>query len=87
MKPFFYSRLVVRMLVPGGLLVASPSVQACAVCWGEGGSKITDAMGLAILFLLGLVGLVLAGIVATFMVLARRARHFPVPADESALNL
>ncbi len=68
------------------LLSAAPSLQACAVCWGSVNSKVTDAMGFAILFLLGLLLLVLAGIASIFIILARRARQFPVPTDEAALN-
>jgi hypothetical protein len=67
------------------LLATAPSLQACAVCWGSANSKVTDAMGFAILFLLAVVGLVLAGIVVLFIVLARRARNFPVPTDGMAL--
>ncbi|NJK93494.1 MAG: hypothetical protein HC904_17780 [Blastochloris sp.] len=58
------------------------SVQACAVCWGKENGKITDAMGFSILFLLVLIGLVLMGVVTSFVVMARRASRFPVPSDE-----
>lgn len=50
------------------------SSYACAVCFGAPGTTVTLAIGNAILFLLGVVGLVLLSIVAFAICLAYRAR-------------
>lgn len=46
---------------------------ACATCFGRSDSALAEGMNMGILFLLGVVGLVLGGIVGFMVFLARRA--------------
>ncbi len=48
-------------------LALAPSAMACSVCFGDPSSPMTKGMNNAILFLLGVVGLVQFGIVAMFV--------------------
>ena len=59
------------------VLNAPPSASACAVCFGASDSPWGKALNWGILALLGVVALVLGGIVAFFMHMARRARMLP----------
>lgn len=55
-------------------LVLPQTVSACSVCFGDPSSPWAKALGLGILALLGVVLLVLGGIVAFFVFMAKRAR-------------
>jgi hypothetical protein len=75
-----YRRAPVRLL-PSGILVlawaAMPhAARACAVCYGAAGSDQTAGLNAAILFLLGVVGVVQAGLVAMFVAIWRRGRAY-----------
>lgn len=56
------------------------SAQACAVCFGSPASADTKALSFAILALLGVLGLVLAGVVAFIVYLGRHSHGLP-PTD------
>ena len=49
-------------------------VWACSVCFADPGSASSKGVVLAVLFLMGVVGLVLAAVMATLLVWSRRAR-------------
>ena len=53
----------------------APFVFACAVCFGDPNSSMTRAAQAGVLFLLGVVFFVLAGVAATILVWMRRARR------------
>lgn len=55
--------------------LAPRGAEACAVCFGAKGQPVTEAAGDAILFLLGLVGCVLAAIIAFIVCLVLRGRR------------
>ena len=67
------------------LLVSLPqSASACSVCFGDPSSPWAKALGLGILALLGVVLLVLGGIVAFFVFMARRARMTQITTPEES---
>ncbi|MGH9465668.1 MAG: hypothetical protein ACRD0X_08465 [Thermoanaerobaculia bacterium] len=49
---------------------------ACAVCYGAADSPETAGLNAAILFLLGIVAVVQAGLVAMFLAIRRRSRDY-----------
>lgn len=49
------------------------SLEACATCFGRSDSALAQGLNMGILFLLGVLLLVLGGLVAFFVYLARRA--------------
>jgi len=51
----------------------SPGAQACATCFGRSDSSLAQGLNMGILFLLGVLLVVLGGLVAFFIYLARRA--------------
>ena len=51
------------------------TVIACATCYGDPGSPMTQGLNFAILTMLGITVLVLGGCAAFMVVLARRARR------------
>lgn len=55
---------------------------ACAVCFGAAGSNVSNAMALAIFFMLGVLTLVLASFVGFFLYLQQRAKNPPPDYDE-----
>ncbi|MBE0541548.1 MAG: hypothetical protein IH623_09195 [Verrucomicrobia bacterium] len=57
------------------------SVAACTICYGDPESPLSRGLTWGITVLLGTVGMVLAGVVAFFVFLARKAAS--VRADES----
>jgi hypothetical protein len=72
------------------ITVLSPAkVQACAACYGQSDSPLAAGMNWGILSLLGFIGLVLAGVAAFFIFLARRSGQregkIPTQAMEQAL--
>ncbi len=59
------------------LMLAVPrAALACPVCFGQSDSPMAQGVNMGIFFLLGVVGVVLAGFAAFFVYLARRARMF-----------
>lgn len=55
-------------------LIAQQELWACPVCFGQNDSPMARGTNLGVLFLLGVVGFVLASFGAFFLYLARRAR-------------
>ena len=68
-----HSSFVIRTCALFALVLASPSVHACAVCFGNSDSKLTQGMLAGVLVLLLVVLSVLGGFVALFIFLAQRA--------------
>ncbi len=68
-------RFVVIVLIGSGILLSPVPVQACEVCFGAADDPATTAMNNAILFLLGVIGLVQVGFVGLFFDFRRRARR------------
>lgn len=68
-----------RLLVIGcwclALAVIAQSAMACPVCFGDPNSPMTKGTSNAILFLLGIVGMVQTGFIALFVSFRRRARE------------
>jgi hypothetical protein len=64
-----------RIIIPlmAALLAVAPGARACAVCFGNSDSKMTQGMLAGVLVLLLVVVAVLGGFVALFVHLARRA--------------
>lgn len=58
--------------------IATPSAQACAVCFGAPGSNVNDAMAMAIGFMLLILAAIFGFLVAFFFYLRRRA-NAPLP--------
>ena len=56
------------------LLLVPAAARACSVCYGDPDSPATRGMQMAIFFLLGLTGLVLAGFAAMFFYFSNRSR-------------
>ena len=64
----------VRFVVLALALAASPrTVWACAACYGQSDSPMAQGMNWGILSLLGVVVLVLGGVAAFFVYLARKS--------------
>ena len=55
-------------------LVLPPAASACATCYGDPEAPMTQGMNNAILFLIGIVGLVYVGIGKVFLDFRRRAK-------------
>jgi hypothetical protein len=68
-----HSKFVIRNFALLALLFASPALHACAVCFGNSDSKLSQGMLAGVLVLLLVVLSVLGGFVALFIYLARRA--------------
>ena len=68
------SLTVVAVLVAGGALLSSSPLQACEVCFGAADDPATLGMNGAILFLLGVIGLVQFGFVSLFWGFRKRSR-------------
>lgn len=82
MKWRTFFRTLVAALVMAGL--TQPAVGwACAVCYGEPDSPMSTGLTWGISVLLGVVGCVLAGIVAFFVHTTRKASTLPVSAPSS----
>lgn len=56
------------------LVLRAPETLACAVCYGDPQSPLTNGMNMAILSLLGITGGVLAAMVVFFVFVRKRAR-------------
>ena len=68
---------VIRILLAAAVLILPQTASACAVCFGASDSPWGKALNWGILALLGVVMLVLGGIVAFFVHMAKRARMMP----------
>lgn len=55
------------------------SLLACATCYGDPSSSLTQGMNMGILVMLGVTGLVLGGCGALFVMFARRAHRTALP--------
>ena len=64
----------VAVLVAGFVLVGGSPAQACEVCFGAADDPATLGMNNAILFLLGVIGLVQVGFVTLFWEFRKRSR-------------
>lgn len=62
-------------------LTILPDLLACATCMGPAGHKLNIAAGNAILFMVGIVCVVMAGVFAMIFNLVRRARKYGDPTD------
>ncbi len=69
-------RLLAASTTAAALAVLPRAAGACAVCYGAADSPQTAGLNAAILFLLGVVALVQAGLVAMFVAIARRGRAY-----------
>ena len=64
-------------------LIAPHTASACAVCFGNSDSTWNKAVNMGIIVLLGVVLLVLGGIVAFFVHMAKRARMPQITTQEN----
>ena len=69
------------------LQLCPSSLLACAACYGESDAPMAQGMNWGILSLLGVVGLVLGGVAAFFIYLARRSAAIAAQAPEPLLPL
>lgn len=58
-----------------GVLLSAPAAVACEACFGDPNNAATKGMNNAILFLLGVIGLVQVGFVSLFWQFRKRAKH------------
>ena len=65
-------------------MIALQSLLACPVCFGQSDSPMAWAMNAGILFMLVIVGGVLAGFASFFVHLVRRARLVEAPGSAGA---
>jgi hypothetical protein len=68
-----HSSFTIRGLAAAALFSLSTSAHACAVCFGNSDSKLTQGMLAGVLVLLFVVLAVLGGLVAMFIFLARKS--------------
>ena len=59
-------------------------ILACSICFGDPSSASSEGVTAAVLFLMGVAGVVLAGVVSTLFVWARRARQMEHQNRETA---
>jgi hypothetical protein len=76
------TRLRFYFLFALALAVLPPTADACSICFGEPGSPVAQGVVMGVLSLLGVVLAVLAGFVAFFIYIARRASSAASPAVE-----
>ena len=68
-------RVLLSALLLAGFMLGTPRVVlACPVCFGASDAPMALATNMGILFMLGVVGAVLAGFATFFVYLMRRAR-------------
>ena len=66
-----------RTLLIAVVLTAAPRVAlACPVCFGQNDSPLAKGVNMGVFFMLGIVGVMLAGFASFFIYLSRRARTF-----------
>lgn len=61
-------------------------VSACAVCFGAPDSQIAKGVSWSVIALLAIVMIVLTGVAAFFIYLAKRARETPLPPVSQTFN-
>jgi hypothetical protein len=66
-----------RVLITTGLVAAPRAALACPVCFGQSDSPMAWGTNMAIFFMLGLTGVVLAGFGGFILYLMRRAKLHP----------
>ena len=66
--------LVLLILLASAWLALPPAASACATCYGDPEAPMTQGMNNAILFLIGIVGLVYVGIGKVFLDFRRRSK-------------
>lgn len=71
-------RCVLAVLTVGMTLATAIPAHACAVCFGAPGSDVNNAMGMAIILMLGVLAVVLASFIGFFFYLRSRASA-PLP--------
>ncbi len=81
-------RWIRLLLLVAGLAVAAmpPAARACAACFGASDSPLAKGMNMGIFALLGVVGLVLGGIAAFFVYLAKRAKNVNTAEQEALVE-
>ncbi len=67
--------MMIPVSVAVALLVASDQAWACAVCFGDPESKMAKGAVAGVLFLVGVVTFVLAGVVGTGLLWVHRSRR------------
>jgi heme/copper-type cytochrome/quinol oxidase subunit 2 len=67
-------RIILAAMVAVALMTFAQAALACPSCFGAPDSQLTNGMNMAIVSLLGITGGVLAGFVAFFVHLRKRAR-------------
>jgi hypothetical protein len=76
-----------RMLLSGLVLALAlhpASLRACAACYGQSDSPMAAGMNWGILSLLVVIGVVLGGVSAFFIYLAKRSARAPLPPSTDA---
>ena len=68
LRPLWFGVLLAAWAAPS-------SAQACATCFGASDDKMAQGMNMGIMALLAVVAVVLAGVLATGIVLVHRARR------------
>lgn len=70
------TRVLRRMALVGVLvLLTTPAARACAVCYGNADAPMTAGMNNAIVFLLGVVGLVQAAFIGLILKFRNRSKR------------
>ena len=67
------------------LAFAPVNVSACAVCYGASDSPLAQGMNMGIAALLGFIGVVLGGITAFFIFIARNSAKLAAAAAQSQI--
>jgi len=76
------SRTITKLILcslGAGLALQPRSLPACAACYGQSDAPMAHGMNWGIVSLLGIIVLVLTGVAAFFVYLARRAVSLPAP--------
>lgn len=66
-------RRLASLILPVAFAALVGRSQACSVCYGDAGSPMSDGLTWAITLMVGVVGAVLAGVVAFFVQSARKS--------------
>jgi hypothetical protein len=66
------------------VLASSPSAHACAACFGRSDSPMAKGMNAGIFVLMGVIGMVLAGVASFFVFLSRRAATSSTPSPSQS---
>jgi hypothetical protein len=77
-------RLSLAILACLGVLLSAHPALACAVCYGDPNSAMTQGAQAGVVVLLGVVGTVLTGLAALLIFWMRRAAHLEAEAGEAA---